>query len=130
MNRRLFYTDDREAVTLMIANSEREFKEVAIFLRPDLKQESSYAWLKNCLSHEGDQSLKMGQVLAAMRFCKQFDPLYYLCDETLHDRPAQRAPEDQEAELARVIESAGQVMERALRQLEIMRDRRTIKVAR
>jgi hypothetical protein len=130
VNRRLFYSDDREAVTLMIANSEREFKEVAIFLRPDLKPESAYAWLKSCTSHDGDQHLRIGQVVAAMRFCNQFDPLYFMCDATLHDRPPQRAPEDQEADLVRAIESAGQVIERALRQLDVMRERRTIKVAR
>jgi len=43
---KLFYDDEFDALQQMIAGSERSFKECAAFLRPDLKPESAYAWLR------------------------------------------------------------------------------------
>lgn len=38
-----------------------------------------------------------------MVFCERFDPLFYICDETLHHRPERRASEDEQARLVTAI---------------------------
>lgn len=65
-----------------------------------------------------------------MKFCDQYDPLYYACDETVHDRPAKRAIEDQEDEMVRVIEKASDTMEKALAQLEVIRQRKVVRAVK
>lgn len=107
---RLFYDDEFEALRRMIEGGEG-YKKTAAHLRPDLKPESAYAWLKACVSEQGDQRLKFGQIVEAMKFNRRYDPLFYACDETYHDRPAQRAPEDRQAKLVEEFNrSAEQLM--------------------
>lgn len=63
MNQKLFYTDEYEALNLMISHSGKEFKEVAAFLFPHMKPQSAYAKLKACLREDGDERLTFGQIL-------------------------------------------------------------------
>ena len=53
-----------------------------------------------------------------------YDPLFYACDETLHGRPDRVAPEDEEVRLVEAINGAASVLDRAMRQLEGLRERR------
>jgi len=53
---KLFYDDEFDALQQMIAASNRTFKDCALFLRPDLKPESAYAWLKACVNPHGDRT--------------------------------------------------------------------------
>jgi len=98
---KLFYDDEFDALQQTIAGSERSFKECAAFLRPELKPESAYAWLKACVSPNGDQHLRLGQVVALAKFCKRFDPLFFMADELLHQRPEPRNAEEEKALIQR-----------------------------
>jgi hypothetical protein len=98
---KLFYDDEFDALQQMIAGSDRTVKQCAAFLRPDLKPESSYAWLKTCLNPQGDQNLKFGQVVSLARYCGRFDALYYMADELTHARPGPLNPRDEIAQLQR-----------------------------
>lgn len=98
---KLFYDDEFDALQQMIAGSERKFKDCAMFLRPDLKPESSYAWLKACINAQGDQNLKFGQIVSLARYCGRFDVLYHMADELAHARPELKQPEDEKAQLQR-----------------------------
>jgi hypothetical protein len=126
---RLFYDDEIDALAQMLANSGRTHKELAHFLFPDLSTDSAYAKLKACLSSTGDQRLRFGQVIAAMKFCEQYDPLFYACDETLHARPPRIAPEDEEVKLVEAINGAASVLNKAMAALERLRGPRSIKAA-
>ena len=117
MQEKLFYDDEYEALSLMISCSERPFKEVAQFLFPHLKADSSYARLKSCLNPDKDERLTFGQILAAMKFCGRYDPLLFACDETMHARPERKTPEDAKARIVEVIQSAAATLDRATRQL-------------
>lgn len=97
----LFYDDWRDALRACIQDSGKEWKQVAHHLWPSMKMDSAYAKLKHCLAETGDEKLGVGEALEIMRFCGEFDLLYFLADETCHDRPTQRAPEDTAAELQR-----------------------------
>ena len=121
---KLFYEDEFEALQMMVSNSEKSAKELAVYLFPHLKPESAYARLKACLNPERDERLTLGQIIAAMVFCKRYDPLMFACDETLHARPDRKAPEDEEVRIAEVIQQAGDTMMKAMRQLELTRARR------
>jgi hypothetical protein len=119
---KLFYEDEFDALNQMLAHSARTHKELAGYLFPDLKPESAYAKLKACLNPNGDERLKFGQIIAAMRFCEQYDPLYYACDETLHARPPRIAPEDEKVRVIETIRAAGQTMERAMATLKKLQE--------
>lgn len=127
---KLFYEDEFEALQMMVSNSEKSAKELAVYLFPHLKPESAYARLKACLNPERDERLTLGQIIAAMVFCKRYDPLMFACDETLHARPDRKAPEDEEVRIAEVIQQAGDTMMKAMRQLELMQARRAVGVSR
>jgi hypothetical protein len=103
---KLFYDDEFDALQQMIAGSERSFKECATFLRPDLKAESAYAWLKACVNPNGDQHLKFGQVISLARYCKRFDALFFMADELMHERPDRRNEEDEKARIQREFAEA------------------------
>lgn len=115
---KLFYDDMHEALQLMVSSSGKTIKEVAGFLWPDMKPESAYAKLKACLSPTGDEQLRFGQVVALMKFCNSYEPLEYVCDETMHARPARKAPEDDVVSLAEIIQNAADTMTKAMGQLE------------
>jgi hypothetical protein len=97
----LFYDDWKDALRACIQDSGKEWKQVAHHLWPSMKMDSAYAKLKNCLGESGDEKLGVGEALEIMRFCGEYDLLYHLADETSHDRPAQRAAIDKQAELQR-----------------------------
>ena len=118
----LFYDDEFHPLRAAIEDG-KGYKETAMYLWPSMKPESAYAKLKACTNASGDQRLRFGEILAVMRFNERFDPLYFLCDETLHQRPAKKSPADEEAKLVGVIESASHTMERALKALDAVRRR-------
>lgn len=118
---RLFYEDEYDALQAMIGGSGKAVKECALHLWPDMKAESAYAKLKDCLNPKGSEQLKFGQVVELMRFCERYDPLMYQCDETLHARPDRKTVDDESVKLVETINSAAAVMSRAMAQLERLR---------
>ena len=110
----LFYDDWKEAVSHAITDSGREFKDVALELwGKSLKPGTAYAKLKACLDENGDEKLGVGELLALMQYCGQYDPLYHLCDETFHARPAQITYDEEALSLEREI-AAGLKRQNAL----------------
>lgn len=120
---RLFYEDEFDALQTMVGESGKGFKACATFLWPDLKPETGYAKLKDCLSVNGTERLKFGQVLVLMTFCERYDPLLYLCDETLHARPDRKTAEDEQVKLVEAIGSASAMLNKALAQLARVQER-------
>ncbi len=121
MNERLFYDDEHEALAMMIGSSEKTFAECAHFLWPAMKPESAYAKLKRCVSVHGDEHLSFGQVVALMKFCGRYDPLYHACNMTLHARPDRKAPQDQEQRIVESIDHAAHTLQRAMQELQQFR---------
>lgn len=115
---KLFYEDEFEALQLMVSNSGKSIKEIACHLWPDMKPESAYAKLKACLNPKGDENFRFSQVIALMRFCNSYDPLYYICDETMHARPDRKNPDDDMVKLTEAIQGAADVMTKAMNALE------------
>lgn len=123
MQTKLFYEDEYEALNMMVSHSSRSAKELAGYLFPHLKLDSAYARLKACLNPEKDERLTFGQIIAAMKFCEQYDPLLFACDETMHARPARKVVKEEEARLVEMMESAAATMERAMRHLNDLKAR-------
>lgn len=122
---KLFFEDEYESLSLMISNSEKTVGEVAHYLFPDKKPETAYARLKACLNPEKDERLTFGQIIAAMKFCECYEPLMYACDETLHARPDRKAVADEEIRIVEAINSAADVMRRAMTKLENLKRQAT-----
>jgi hypothetical protein len=97
---KLFYDDEFAAIRDVI-EAGKGYKATAMHLWPAMKAESAYARLKVCCNEHGDQHLRFGEIVRAMQFNDRFDVLFYLCDETGHDRPQRRAVADVQAELMR-----------------------------
>lgn len=128
MQTKLFYEDEYEALNLMVSNSDKSAKELAVYLFPHMKMDSAYARLKACLNPDKDERLTFGQIMAAMNFCGQYEPLMYACDETLHARPDRKAPEDEQVRLVEAINSAANVMQKAMAQLEHLQNNKQSKL--
>lgn len=121
MQTELFYDDEFQALQMMVANGQKTTKQLAAHLFPHLKPDSAYARLKACFNPDRDERLTFGQIVAAMKFCDAYDPLYFVADETEHARPERRAPKDEEANLLRVLNGAAATMERAMARLDRLR---------
>jgi hypothetical protein len=124
---RLFYDDEFQALRDVVELG-HGYPKTAGHLWPGMKPESAYAKLKACCNEHGDQRLKFREYIAVMIFNERFDVLYFASDECSHTRPIPRAPADEEAKLAQVIESAGDTLERALKALDNVR-RRNLRTA-
>lgn len=122
---KLFYDDEFDAIQTAIGDSGKPFKDVAIFMFPDMKQESAYAKLKACCSPTGDQRLTFGQVIRLMAFCEAYDPLMHACDETLHARPDRKTAADEEVKLVEVINGAANTLNRAMKTLDQLKARQS-----
>ena len=122
---RLFYDDEYDALNTAAINSGHKLEAIATAIWPGMKPASAYAKLKACLNSNGDQQLKFHEYIAFMRFCGQYDPLFYLCDETLHARPPRIAPEDEEVKLFEAISSATEQLRRGLDAADRLRERIT-----
>lgn len=120
---KLFYDDEFDAIATAIGGSGKPFKDVAVYMFPDMKLESAYARLKACCNPAGDQRLTFGQVMRLMSFCESYDPLLHACDETLHARPDRKAPEDEAVKLMEAMNAAAHTMERAMRAMEHLKAR-------
>jgi hypothetical protein len=118
MQTKLFYEDEFEALQLMVSSSGKSVKEVASHLWPDMKPESAYAKLKACLNPKGDENFRFSQVIALMKFCNSYEPLEYMCDETMHARPDRKAPQDDMVKLSETIQGAADVLAKATAALE------------
>lgn len=95
----LFYDDEYHSLRVMIEHG-RGYKQTASFLWPDMKSESSYARLKNCVQRpEKGEHLKFGEILAAMRFNGRFDPILHACDENNFHHPKKKAPQEEALDL-------------------------------
>jgi hypothetical protein len=99
----LFYDDAGNALQQAIDHNIHAltFKQVACQLFPALKPESAYARLKNCINPDKDEKLDLAEVALLCRITGRFDPLFWLCDELQHARPAAIAPADKAAQLMR-----------------------------
>lgn len=125
----LFYDDEFHAIRACI-ESGKGYKESAARLWPAMKPESAYARLKACTSGHGDQRLRFGEIIELMRFNGHFDPLWFACDETSHQRPVAKAPADEEAQIVTAIEGASTTLAQALKALESMQRRNSATVTR
>lgn len=94
------------------------FKQVASAMWPHLKPESAYARLKNCLNTGKDEKLDLAEVRHLCEITGRFEPLMWLCDELNHGRPAQRAPQDKQAELVEKFIAAAAELQRMARQID------------
>lgn len=120
---REFYDDEYDAMAAMLGSSGRTVKEFACHLFPTLKPESAYAKLKDKLNPRGSEHMRLGELLALMRYCQSYEPLMHLCDETLHARPERKAPEAEQVRLVETISQATDALTRAMHQLEQLQER-------
>ena len=112
-----FYDDHLAAIHRAIEDG-LGYKKTAMHLWPAMKPESAYARLKDCVKASGDHKLGLGEVLAVCQFNGRYDPLYWLCDETMHARPMQRNAKDVAKTLAASIQESIETQGKQMARLE------------
>lgn len=112
-----FYDDHFHALRAAIEGG-RGYKETAAHLWPNMKLESAYARLKNCCQTERDQKLDLSEVVAVCKFNQRYDPLYYLCAETMHERPKQQQATEVAQTLVQKLAAQGEEFRRTSERLE------------
>lgn len=112
------YDDEFEALRSVIEDSDKGYKNVAIYLFPHLKMESAYSRLKACLNPEKDERLTLGQIIAMCRYCNRYDALHFMADELSHKRPDIMPVEDEEAILMQEFIRAKKDLEKIADRLE------------
>jgi hypothetical protein len=116
-----FYDDQFHALRSAVEGGQG-YKKTAMHLWPSMKAESAYARLKNCVSGTSEQKLDLGEVLALCQFNGRFDPLYWLCDETMHVRPVQRAASDVAKSIVAQLDETMVNATRLMTRLEALRE--------
>lgn len=111
---KLFYEDIYDAIgtTIMALGG---YKKVGYMLWPNMKMESAYARLKNCLERDKPEKLAPDELATLVREgrkagCHAIPE--FMADDAGYDRPNPKEPEDQIAELQREFISAVKIADR------------------
>jgi hypothetical protein len=93
------YESLEEALMFAIRRSHKEIKEVAVTLWPSDPHQTAYGRLVDALNPAKRQKLSMNEIIFIMHYCQQYDPLYYMADQCLHDRPVAKCIATEEKEI-------------------------------
>ncbi len=117
--------DIYDVLQSMVLDGSKTSAELAAYLFPHLGPDSANKRLAKSISKkETDrEELTIKQLLAAMQHCDCYLPLYYLCEQTNHYRPEKKASNDVEAQLAKAITDAAEIMKVAVAALEKHKNR-------
>ncbi len=91
MKENLRYESLEDALMFCIRASNKEIKEVAAALWPTMQLQTSYQRLIDALNPSKNQKISVYEVIYIMHFCDRYDPLLYICDECLYERPAKKS---------------------------------------
>lgn len=109
-----------EATAAAIASSDREFKDVAHALFPDLKPQTAYAKLKDMLGRkdERDSTLSADQHIFIANYVQRYHYLQYVASRCHHSMPHPVAPQDELADLQRQFIAAAESLQRLAPKIE------------
>ncbi len=99
------YESLEDALMFCIRASNKEVKEVACALWPSDRIETTYPRLIDALNPSKRQKLSMNEIIFIMHFCGRYDPLYYMADKCLHERPNPKCVEKEQIEVQQRLES-------------------------
>lgn len=100
---KLFYEDIYDAVGTTIT-ALGGFKKVGYMLWPNMKMESAYARLKNCLERGKSEKLDPEELMTILKEGRKVGChalAQFISDEAGYDQPKPKEPEDELAELQR-----------------------------
>lgn len=101
-------------------------KTIGAMLWPAKKPEAAGQLLNDCLNPDRNEKLDLEQFLMLLRLAREADfhvPKHWIDTETGYLPSTPADPLDEQARLVAVIETAGSTLQRALQQLEKMRER-------
>ena len=113
-----FYESAEEATNSAILRSGNTFQEVAHKLRPELKIDSAYAWLKNALKDGQREKLSSDQHVLIANLCGEYEWLHYSNSQCHHKRTEPLEPDDEAIELDREINTTLKSVEQLLKRRE------------
>lgn len=87
------YESLEDALMFCIRASNKEIKVVASALWPSDSPQTSYQRLIDAINPSKRQKLSMNEIIFIMHFCNRYDPLYYMTDQCIHERPVKKCLE-------------------------------------
>lgn len=107
-----------DALRAMVDSAPFERKALALFLWPEMKCDSAVSKFNGKLNADmtdaKDGHFTFEQVLALMNKTGCFQPLFYSCGDTGHDKPAKLDTQDIERRRLLAVEAATQALNSAL----------------
>lgn len=96
------YESLEDALMFCIRSSGKEVKQVAAALWPSDRIETAYPRLVAAISSNDSKrtKLSLNEIIFIMNFCGRYDPLYYITDRCLHERPNKRSVEAEQKHVA------------------------------
>lgn len=92
------YESLEDALLFCIRASNKEIKQVAAALWPS--DRNAAARLGEALNPAKRQKLHIDEIIFIMNFCNRYDPLFYIADRCLHERPERRSVESEQKNVA------------------------------
>lgn len=99
------YENLEDALLFCIRASNKEIKEVACALWPSDSVQTSYQRLLDAINTTKRQKLSMNEIIFIMHFCNRYDPLYYMTDQCLHERPTKKCIEAERRDIEEQFQS-------------------------
>ena len=118
------YESLEEALMCCITLSNKEIKQVAMDLWPSDPERTAYQRLIEALNPNKRQKLSLHEIIWICNYCERYDPLYWMADECLHERPEPKVFEKAEAEIKREMESLMQKVTKQYQDYIVMAERR------
>lgn len=114
-----FYDDHFHALRAAIEGGEG-YKKTAAHLWPSMNVASAYARLKKCCNEGGENKLDLAEIVSICRLNNRYDPLYYLCAETMHERPKQQQATEVAQTLVQQLSAQSDEFRRTSERLEAL----------
>jgi hypothetical protein len=99
----LYYESFEDAVSLAIRKANKTTKEVAQKLWDKDDPHIAHTRLLEALNPRKKQKLSANEIVWIMNYCGRADPLFWFCQETLHERPAKKSVEIESEEILQEI---------------------------
>lgn len=118
------YESLEDALMFCIRASNKELKEVAAALWPSTPVPTSHGRLIEALNPKKSQKLTFDEIIFIMHLCGRYDPLYYMADQCLHERPAKICIEAEQKSLQETFANTLQEVTKAYQYISSITEQR------
>lgn len=98
------YEGIEDAIQFAIRSSNKQMKIIATQLWPSLNPERAHVRFLHSINTDYPEKFSADEIIMICQICERYDPIYYMCDETLLERPHKRCIEDEHRRVRDMLE--------------------------